>query len=269
MYKKYWGLQSNPFQNVPDPDVFFPSSVHEEAMVRLMYVIDSNKGAGLLTGEIGSGKTTISRALLKKLNNNRYDVGLIINPSLSSFDFLQEINYQFGITPVSDSKAKLIQSLNEKLLSNFHENKETVLMIDEAQVITDARMWEELRLLLNFQLNNYFLLTIIIMGQPELKKTIHEIKQLDQRIAVKYHLRAFNLDETKKYVIFRLKKSLCKRGIFTLEAIQLIHDISGGIPREINKICDMALLTGYLNKEEHIDMNLVESVMSDRMAHGG
>ncbi|MFQ5900164.1 MAG: ExeA family protein [Thermodesulfobacteriota bacterium] len=269
MYENYWGLKTLPFQNVPDPEFFFPSPIHEEAISRLMYVITSNKGAGLLTGEVGSGKTTVSRTLLKRLNNNRYEVGLITNPALPLKDFLKEVSYQLGITPSSDAKIDLIRSINGRLLSNFRENKETVLIVDEVQVIKDRELWEELRLLLNFQLNDRFLLTLILMGQPELKKMIVELKQLDQRIAVRYYLSSFDMEETKRYTLFRLKKSNAKKAIFTLEAIKLIHDSSHGIPREINKLCDLALLIGFLNKNNLVDSSVVKRVLADRKFYGG
>lgn len=268
MYERYWGLKMAPFQNVPDPDFYFPSSIHEEAISRLLYVIDTNKGAALLTGEVGAGKTMVSRALLRKLNSGDYEVGLITNPSLSLKDFLKEINYQLGILPTSDSKGDMIRSINEHLLANFRGGKETVLIVDEAQVIKDESLWEELRLLLNFQLNDRFLLTLILMGQPELRGKISMIKQLDQRIAVKYHLRAFNLEETKRYILFRLKKAGTQRPIFTVEAVKVLYEASKGIPREINKLCDLSLLIGFLEKKEHVDSYTVKKVLSDRKSYG-
>ena len=268
MYEKYWGLKMAPFQNVPDPDFYFPSSIHEEAISRLFYVIDTNKGAGLLTGEIGAGKTMVSRALLRKLNSGRYEVGLITNPSLPLKDFIKEIGYQLGILPTSDSKGDLIRAVNECLLTNFRDGKETVLIVDEAQVIKDEGLWEELRLLLNFQLNDRFLLTLILMGQPELRERIARIRQLDQRIAVKYHLRAFNLEETKRYIIFRLKRAGAERPLFTVEAVKVVFEASRGIPREINKLCDLSLLIGFLEKKEYVDSSTVKRVLSDRRNYG-
>ncbi len=263
MYKAYWRLKYLPFQNVPDPKFFFPSSIHKEAVAKLRYIINSNKGVGLLTGPIGSGKTLVSRTLLNTLSNDGYEVGLITNPSLPAIDFLKEINHQLGIVPFSDSKGDLLRSFNEKLVSNFKLYKETILIIDEVQVIKDEEIWEELRLFLNFQLNNRFLTSLILMGQPEVNKTILELKQLDQRIALKHHLTPFDLDETKRYILFRLKKSGAKRGIFTDKAIKLIYDSSGGIPREINKMCDLSLLNGYFKKRELIDSFIVEKVFAD------
>ncbi len=267
MYEKYWGLKISPFQNVPDPDFYFPSPIHEEAISRLFYTIDTNKGAGLLTGEVGAGKTMVSRALIRKLNSGRYDVGLITNPSLPLKDFLKEINYQLGILPSSDTKGDLIRSINEHLLSNFREGKETVLIVDEAQVIRDDGLWEELRLLLNFQLNDRFLLTLILMGQPELREKIVTIRQLDQRIAVKYHLKAFDLEETKRYIVFRLRKAGARHPIFTVKAVETIYETSGGIPREINKLCDLSLLLGFLEKRDRIDSAVVRKVLSDWKTH--
>lgn len=262
-YAEYWGLSYPPFQNVPDPDLYYPSPLHEEALVRLLYGINGGKGAVLLTGEIGAGKTTVIRRLVKSLTSDNVDVGVLTNPALSLIELLREIHYQLGIPSPPENKLELIRGLNDRLMANYRQGKGTVIIIDEAHLIRDPEILEELRLLLNFQLNDRFLLTLILVGQPELKKTIHDIPPLEQRIAIKYHLGGFDLENSKRYIAFRLKGFGGKTSIFTMEAVNLIHQHSNGIPRNINRLCDLALLFGYLARLGRVDSSIVARVITD------
>ena len=202
MYLNYWNFKKFPFENVPDPDFFYLSRSHEEGLTRLIYAAQMRKGSAMLSGEIGCGKTTLSMVYIRDLPEDKYDVGVIINPKLESNEFLQEILYQFGINDIPDSKVKCLRVLNDKMLANLDAGIETLLIVDEAQVLNEST-FEEIRLLLNFQLNNRFLMTIILIGQPELVQKVKNIEQLDQRIAIKYHLTPFNFEDTEKYIIFR------------------------------------------------------------------
>lgn len=257
MYKEYWGLDELPFENVPDPRFFYPSSDHQEALLRLFYAVNSSKGAAMLTGEVGCGKTILSRTLIQDLPPERYEVGVIANPSLSPIEFLKEILYQLGIECDADSKLDLLHALNDQMVKSLNSGKNTIVIIDEAQAIEDPETLEELRLLLNFQLNDRFLLTLLLIGQPELRDRIGAIKQLDQRIAIKYHLGPLKLDDTKAYVQTRMDKAGVNRPIFRDDAVEAIHKASGGIPRDINNICDLCLLLGFGSKVEQIDAELV------------
>lgn len=266
MYEKYWELEVPPFENVPDPRFIYWSSNHEEAYMRLMYAAKGRKGAAMLTGEVGCGKTTLSRAFVQELSaNNQFDIALIANPSLPPKEFLQEILFQFGISnlPPEANKADLLHMLNAHMLQNMKNKKESIIIIDEAQIIEDERTFEEIRLLLNFQLNERFLLTLILLGQPELKGMVEAIKQLDSRISIKYHLAHLDLKETANYILFRLKKAGMQKNVFTKEAIIQIQESSGGIPRRINNICDLALLVGYSAQAKVIDSRLIQKVISD------
>jgi len=262
MYLEYWGFKKFPFENVPDPDFFYLSKSHEEALTRLIYAAKMRKGGAMLSGEIGCGKTTLSKVYIKELSGDNFDIGLIINPNLETIEFLQEILYQFDITDVPDTKVKCLRALNNKMLENMKLNKETILIVDEAQLLTHAT-FEEIRLLLNFQLNNRFLMTIILIGQPELRNKVKSIEQLDQRIAIKYHITPFNLEETFNYIIFRQKKSGRKENVFSSEAIEKIFEYSGGIPRKINNFCDLSLLIGFSSNEKVIEPKIVENIISD------
>ena len=264
MYEEYWGLKILPFENVPDPDFFYKSEEHGEALMRLTYAVERRKGAAMLTGEVGCGKTALSRFFIQKLlSDEKYEIALVANRSLGPVDFLKEIIYQFGIDKTPNSKAELLHLLNDEMLKNLKNGRDSIIIIDEAQIIEDVQTFEELRLLLNFQLNDRFLLTLVLIGQPELKKKIASIEQLDQRISIRYHLNPFNFDDTARYIIFRLKKAGLEKNIFTKEAVEKIHDYTKGVPRKINTTCDMSLLVGFGSRAKVIGSNLVQKVIDD------
>ena len=183
MYLEYWGFKIFPFENVPDPEFFYLSKSHEEALTRLIYAVKMRKGGAILSGEIGCGKTTLSKVYIQRFSGGA-DIGLIINPRLESKEFIKEILYQFGITGIPDTKTECLRALNERMIDNLRRKKETLLIVDEAQLLDDST-FEEIRLLLNFQAENRFLITIILLGQPELRQRIKGIEQLDQRFPIK------------------------------------------------------------------------------------
>lgn len=261
-YEFYWGLKELPFENVPDPKFYFATPMHEEALQRLLYGIQTRKGAVMLTGEIGCGKTLLSRELSLHLSGQQYDIALIANPSFGVEDFLTEVLYQLGIEPTL-TKVKLLHLLNERLLDNYKRGKQTVVVIDEAQTIQDNQIFEELRLLLNFQLNDRFLLTLVLMGQPELNDRLAMLKQFAQRISIKYHLGFFSSQQTIEYIRFRLKAANCAKEIFTEDALELIFKQSGGIPRNINTLCDLCLLIGYMDRAASVDHKIAERAAAD------
>ncbi|MBI2470538.1 MAG: AAA family ATPase [Planctomycetes bacterium] len=263
MYEKYWGLNELPFENVPDPRFMYHSTQHEEALMRLLYATKAQKGAAMLSGEVGCGKTTVSRAFVQELSSDEYEVGIIANPSLAALDFLKEILYQLGIEKTADSKPELLHILNDAILQNLTKKKKTVLIVDDAQAIEDVVTFEELRLLLNFQLNNQFLLTLILIGQPELRDKVVKIPQLDSRISIRYHLKPLDLKETAQYILFRLKIAGMQRNIFTKEAIEKIQEYTGGVPRKVNNICDLSLLVGFSKKVELIDSKVIQQLIDD------
>ena len=260
MYEQYWALKAPPFQNVPDPNFFFLSARHREGLARLLYAVKHNKGAALLVGDVGCGKTTLSRALILQLAEEKYDVGLITNPALPGNDFLEEIDLQLGIHPSNNSKAAILRALNDRLLANVREGKETVLIVDEAHSIRDPDVFEELRMLLNFQLNDRFLLTLILMAQPEINEIIGRIKQLEQRIAIRYSLSPLEQTETGPYITYRLQKAGAKRALFSEEALQIVWQLTRGVPRRINTLCDLCLLEGYASHTQTLDHDLVKRV---------
>jgi type II secretory pathway predicted ATPase ExeA len=265
MYEAHWGLKEKPFENTPDPRFIYYSQQHQEALSRMLYVVSERKGAALLSGEYGSGKTLLSRVLSQELQQeDKYKTVCIFNPRLSSLEFIKEIVYQLEASKkTSSDKIDLLHILHKMLLSNYDSGKHTVIVIDEAQAIADSDIFEELRLLLNFQLNNVFLLTIILLGQPELIEKVINLPQLRQRIAVRFHLRALNQAETKEYIQHRLKVAEAKQEIFEEEAYKEVYHRSNGIPRQINNICDLALLAGYGSGLNKINKEMITRVSED------
>lgn len=261
MYLEYWGFRDKPFENTPDPKFLYPSEEHLEAVQKLTYAIQEEKGCALLTGEYGCGKTIVARAVLKSLDESVYDIALINYPIFNRVDFLKEVMFQFGQNGSADSRVQLFRQLSEFTFENLRQQKKTLLLIDEAQLIDDPEVFEELRLLLNLQLEDRFLLSIVLVGQPELREKIMEYPQLEQRIALKYHLHRFDFDDTAKYVAHRLSIAGGSPGIFNEEALYLIHKISYGVPRRINNICDHSLLEGCNRKVKEVEPAIVRLVL--------
>lgn len=258
MYESYWRLKEKPFENTPDPRFLYSSYEHIEAATRLTYAVEERKGAALLTGEYGCGKTVISRLLFELLPEERFEIALITNPLLSPTALLQEICLQLGIkSSENPTKPQLLKELNGRLYENMKKKKDTVIVIDEAQAIQDISTFEELRLLLNFQLNERFLLTLILIGQPELREMINELEQLKQRLAIRYHLNPLSREDTRKYIIHRLKIAGTERKIFTDDAHDEIWANSEGIPRVINTISDMCLVLGFSKELDEINEGIV------------
>jgi general secretion pathway protein A len=264
MYEEYWKLKEKPFENTPDPKFFYNSSHHEEALMRLYYVIKERKGAGVLTGEYGSGKTVLTRFIVRELSyDNRYKIALIVNPSLSAEDFLKEIVYQLEGKDCEGSKLDLLHKINDILYKSKEENKDVVLIVDEAQAINSEEMFEELRLLLNFQLNDRFLLTIILVGQPELREKINRLPQLKQRMAISFHLNVLSPADTALYIEHRCKIAGAQKNLFSKEACEVIAANSGGIPRKINTYCELSLMQAMIDKKTIVDQHITEEAVED------
>ena len=263
MYEAYWELSEPPFDNSPNPKFFYLSPEHEEALVRLVYTVRHRKGCGMLTGEYGCGKTTLSRALIQRLEAERYEIGLLTNPSWNATDFLREALYQLGVESKEKSKSELLHLLNDVFFRNYRDGRDTVIIVDEAQLIADDGVFEEVRLLMNFQTDDRFLVTLLLIGSPELRERVRRLKHLDQRITIRYHLNTLDYTHTAAYVSHRLKMSNRATPIFTEEAIKLIFDFTRGTPREINNLCDVALLVGYTKRVKEVGEKIVAEVIKD------
>lgn len=268
MYLDYWGLKEKPFHNTPDPRFFYKSSEHEEALMKMLYVIEEWLGAGLLTGVFGCGKTVVGQALFEKLPNDKYKIAFITNPQLEYAELLRAIVRSLKNVELPDKKTELSADALLELLGNILDNNDrngsqTIVIIDEAHVIKDERIFEELRLLLNFQKQDRFLMTLLLFGQPELRQRIEDNKQLEQRIAIKCHLEAFDQKDTHNYIIHRLKVAGPERSesIFNESAFKMIYNRSGGIPRKINRACDLSLLMGFGKGIKRIDEKTISEAL--------
>jgi general secretion pathway protein A len=263
MYLDYWNFKEEPFRNVPDRNLFFKSNPHDEALVRLLYAVEHRKGAAMLTGEVGSGKTTVSRVLINHLSKDRFEVTTIVNPDFNSVDFIRAILLGMEERADEDSKIILLERLKKRLLKNFQQNLITVLIVDEAHLIKDPSSFEELRMLLNLQSGNQFLVTLIMIGQPPLLEKISNLKPLNERIAIKYDLSPLNLQETERYILFRLRKAGAARGIFSKEAVKSIYDYAQGLPLRINNTSERSLLIGMMMKARVIGKKIANFAIED------
>jgi len=261
MYTAYWGMQHKPFENTPDPRYLYSSPQHEEALARMLYVIREGKGAGLRTGVFGCGKTVISRVLLRELESDIFRVAFVTNPRLNEVDLLKMVIHHLGVSQMPSSKAEVLIQLEELLHNNARDGRKTVVIVDEAHAIEDRGIFEELRLLLNFQQDDAFLLTLLLVGQPELKEKIQMNKQLQQRIALSYHLQGLSQQDTQQYVLHRLQVAGGTAVQFTAPGLRLIYERSTGIPRRINQICDLSLMTGYSRDVRVIDEEIVSEAI--------
>lgn len=261
MYLDFWKLDRRPFDNTPDPDFFYPSQEHEEALSRFFYVIEENKGAAMLTGEYGCGKTMTLRKIFASLDEEKYEVAYLNNPRWEPDELLQDILFQLGVEDYPSGIMELGRKIGDVLFQNVDKGKETIIVIDEAQLIHSDLVLEELRLILNYQLNDMFMVCLILAGQPELRERVMGMPQLEQRMFIKYHLHTFDYDNTKDYIAHRLKIAGSARPIFTDDAIEAIYKHSFGTPRRINNICDISLMIGSQKKIEMIDSNFIKSVI--------
>jgi len=264
MYEEYWGLKEKPFENTADPRFLFESSQHQEALTRLKYVIYEEKGLAVLTGIFGCGKTVIAEKLLKILSEDAFEVAIIVNPQFSAIELLRHIIYNFGYKGNTlEKKDEVVQKLVEILQNNFSNGRRSILIIDEAHLIDDLQIFEELRVLLNYQYDHRFLLTLLLCGQPELREKINNLKQFAQRVAIKYKLEALSREDVKLYINHRLSIAGCTKEVFEESSYDYIFRQTGGIPRRINQICDMSLLTGYCEGEKIISPSVIETVVKD------
>lgn len=243
MYQHYFGLRDNPFSIAPNPAFLFMSARHKEALAHLTFGLQESGGFVMLTGEVGTGKTTVSRKLLQDLPKHT-QVAMVLNPTLSALELLATVCDELGIqhNPQQASLKYFTDLILRHLTANHQEGKNTVLIIDEAQHLL-PEVLEQLRLLTNLETNREKLLKVVLIGQPELQELLkrNELRQLAQRITARYHLLPLNAEEVKQYIAHRLSIANGDAAIFSRPALKRVYQITGGIPRVINLICDRAL----------------------------
>lgn len=258
MYLEYYELRQAPFDITPNPQLLFHSAKHREALNHLLYGIRERKGFVQLTGEVGAGKTTLCRAMLEQLDGH-FSTALILNPVLNAGELMKAIAIEFGLEVKGFDRMETIAAINEFLLAQVERGMESVLIIDEAQDLTDELL-EQVRLLSNFETDNQKLLQIVLMGQPEFRDRLNNprLRQLRQRITVRYHLAPLTFLEMGQYIQHRLERCGAK-GVpsFTQPALWKIYGYSHGIPRLINAVCDKSLLAGFVQQTERINYRLV------------
>lgn len=257
MYLDYYGLTEPPFNLTPNPRFLFFSAKHREAFNHLLYGIRERKGFVQLTGEVGAGKTTICRAMLEQLGE-QFATALILNPVLDADQLMKAIAMEFGLAVMGMDRLETVAVINQFLLHLVEKQRDAVLIIDEAQDLTNELL-EQVRLLSNLETDDRKLLQIVLMGQPELRDRLNafQLRQLRQRITIRYHLRSLNRREVRQYVQHRLVVSGAKgTPYFTFGALWRIHRYSQGIPRLVNALCDKCLLAGFVQQRDCIDYRM-------------
>ena len=253
MYFEYYGLVKPPFEMTPDPSFLFLGEAHREGLATLVYGVKAGKGFVMLTGEVGTGKTTLLHALLGQLDSATKSA-FIFNPRLTPLGFFRVLFEELDI-----------KQLNEFLIERLGKNEKTLLIVDEAQTLS-IEMLEEIRLLSNLETPRSKLIQIILVGQPELKEMLRrpELRQLRQRIALSHHLRPFDEEESRDYVEDRLRRAGHTGGrIFKRGALRALYQISGGTPRLLNVLCDSALLTGFTRDQKTVDAKMIREAARD------
>ncbi len=270
MYESFFGFRDDPFALTPDPRFLFLGQHHREALAHLLYGMGESGGFVQLTGEVGTGKTTLCRSLLEQAPAD-VDVALILNPRQTPQELVASVCDELGVAypPGTESLKVLTDLLNRHLLDRHEAGRRTVLVIDEAQNLS-AEALEQVRLLTNLETTTHKLLQILLIGQPELRELMarRDLRQLAQRVTARYHLPPLTAEETTAYIRHRLEVAGCAEPLFTAGAVRRIHRLSGGVPRVVNVLCDRALLGGYAEGRRRIDRRLVGRASAEVLGRG-
>lgn len=265
MYESYYQFSERPFQLSPDPKFFFASNHHQRALSYLQYGLDQGEGFIVITGPIGTGKTTLARNLLTSIKSSEILAAQIVTTKLDPHELLELIAAEFQIDTKGNSKAELLQQIEQFLISLHRQGKHALLIVDEAQNLP-AETVEELRMLSNFQLDNKPLIQSFLLGQEELRDIIQapNMEQFRQRIIASCHLKPLTCEEVRKYIVHRLHQVGCDNpNLFSDQAYALIHEKTFGVPRKINIFVDRILLYGFLEELEHLDISAVNEVAEE------
>jgi general secretion pathway protein A len=266
MYKRFYGLQRNPFDITPDPSFLFPTRKHNEALAALYYGVKRRKGFVVLTGEVGTGKTVLVRCLLNILSKANVAFGYVFNPLLSPTEFLQYVVGDLRLPTTGKNKSDLLLELSSYVIARHRKGLTTVLVVDEAHHLS-TELLEEIRLLTNLETGEAKLLQILLVGQPELDEKLDsvDLRQLKQRVALRSHLGSLDLEETCGYVYRRMQIAGNQNPaeVFPMETILELQRQSRGFPRLINTLCENALINGYARQARSINPDVIEEIASD------
>lgn len=264
-YLTHYGLDREPFSNAPDARFYFNSDQHSQALLRLMYAVDSNKGLAVLVGGVGTGKTTLARRMLDNLPESRYESSLLVmvHSGITPEWILTRIALQLGVVDPAGDRLKLLKQLYTRLLEIEDEGRRAVVLIDEAQMLQSRELMEEFRGLLNLEIPGKKLLNIVFFGLPELEDCLILDEPLAQRVAVKFHLKSMTVETTTSYIKHRLQIAGAKQMLYDNDVLPLIHRYAGGVPRLINTISDNCLFEAFLCKMKTVDSRTAHRVAGD------
>ncbi len=262
MYEQWYGLRERAFRKTPDPRYLYLGESYEEGLERLLFAVEEMDLA-LLTGEVGSGKTLLSRALIDRLGE-KYEVGMVLNPRLSPRQFLRTVASELGVVAPRFHANDLLEQIHARLLELDEAGRAALLIVDEAHLIPGRPTFEEIRLLTNFQLDDRNLVAIILVGQPELRTRLRHrtYRPLTQRIGADFHIKPLTAEDTAAYIAHRLKVAGASRNVFTSAAVDALHQGSGGIPRVINQLATAALIEGMASGTHEVDESVVAAALA-------
>ena len=270
MYRSYWNLVQRPFENISDPEFFVGSESHQAALLKLKYVVEHDHGAALLAGPVGAGKTCIANQLCHELGNQAGPYVRVLFPQMSASELMHFVLAELVQEPVADTHPlgldRVVRQLDRELQMLCESDRHPLIVIDDAHLIDDPAVFEAFRQLLNFNEQPNRRISMILAGDPALLSRIQRNRQLDERIGVRAVVPALNADETREYIRKRLEIAGCGRSLFSNSATDAIFRLSGGLPRRINRLCEMSLLVGYADGLAEITDREVEALAPEVLA---